>query len=493
MSNLDRIPPRPDATIEAIRAIGYSFETAIADIVDNAVPAASTEVDVVVHANGPETWCAVVDNGFGMTEEELREAMRIGSGGAERVRAENDLGRFGMGLKSAGFSQARRVTVLSKRENGPIHVRVWDLDVLRRQGDWDALKVASKVATEFAQSRLEGHGTVVFLEQLDGSLKLNDPSQSMQEVQRVVSASIVELVNHLSRVFGRFLSRSEGTRISVNGVRVEPWLPFVDHPATQEFPIEDIRVGGTSIRCRGYVVPHPEMMTDVDAIETERYRRDLFDSQGFYLYRKDRLIIGGTWLDGSSRKELETSLARIELDIPVELDRHWELTVDKTRFSPPRSVKPDLLRLSELVRGRSRAVYRSRGATRPTLTSRGREIVPLLEIGTRRGDNYARLNEKHPLVAQLLALPNRDLVRTFIGIANEAMSQLVTKHKPLDMGEQKDQTIPHEVRKGAELLFRQFAMQPDLTRREIREIMLSIEPFVRYPSVIDDLLGDLDD
>ena len=156
-------------------------------------------------------------------------------------------------------------------------------------------------------------------------------------------------------------------------------------------------------------------------------------------------------------------------------------------------MKPDLLRLSELVRGRSRAVYRSRGATRPTLTSRGREIVPLLEIGTRRGDNYARLNEKHPLVAQLLALPNRDLVRTFIGIANEAMSQLVTKHKPLDMGEQKDQTIPHEVRKGAELLFRQFAMQPDLTRREIREIMLSIEPFVRYPSVIDDLLGDLDD
>jgi hypothetical protein len=487
MSDVDRIPPRPEATIEAIRAIGYSFESAIADIIDNSLSAGSSNVQITLRSDDLDTFCAVADDGTGMNEDELREAMRIGSGGSRRVRLDSDLGRFGMGLKSAGFSQARRVSVFSKRLNGQVNTRVWDLDQLGTSDDWVALKVGSVNATQFAESQLEKSGTVVVLERLDGSLKLHEANLSSDEIQKVISSAIVELSTYLARVFGRLISRKNGPRLSINGHVVEPWLPFVEHSASQELPMEEIRVAGVVISCRSYVIPHPEMPSNLSSTERQIYLEQLFDSQGFYLYRKHRLICGGLWLDGRHHKEMETSLARIEIDVPVDLDRNWELTVDKTRFRPPKTVKDDLARLAELARGKSRRVYRSRGVSRPSQVSSGKARVPIVDIGTLRGETFARFNEAHPLVAQMLELPDRRLVRTFLGIANDAISQVVTKQSHNDSEISDTLPIPDEVRECARILFERFALQPHLSRSEIRGLMLSIDPFVNYPSVVEEL------
>jgi len=398
-----------------------------------------------------------------------------------------------MGLKSAGFSQARRVSVFSKREECELCVRVWDLDELGQIDDWMALKTASESATEFSKSRIQHHGTVVVLERLDGTLNIYDSDQSLDDLQKTISSVVIELEEHLSKVFGRFMSKSDRVRISINGTEIEPWSPFVEHSATQLLPTEDIRVGGVAISCRSYVIPHPEMLKEIDSADRESYRRQLFNSQGFYMYRKDRLICGGVWIDTRHHKELETSLARIEMDIPVELDRNWELTVDKTKFRPPRTVRDDLSRLAELVRGKSRNVYRSRGTSRPSSQVGRRNLVPLLEIGTRRGKSYTRLNEKHPLVLQLLEKPDTKLVRAFIGIFNEAVTQMVSRSSHTDSASSVSLQIPDEVRVCAELLYERLASQQNLKRYEIRDLLLSIEPFIHYPSVIDDLLGDQDE
>lgn len=493
MTEVDKIAPRPQATIEAIRSIGYSFATAIADIVDNSLPVNSSVVEVIVFADGYKSWCAVVDDGDGMSEEELREAMRLGSGGSKRIRKESDLGRFGIGLKSAGFSQARVVSVFSKRSGAASCVRAWDIDHLGTSEDWDAFRSASAIATNFAKERLGGHGTVVFLEKLDGSLKAYGTDSNPEEIQKSLNQEIIQLESHLSRVFGRYLTTHAGVSILLNGVKIVPWVPFYDHPATQELPEEDIFVRGHAIRCRGYVLPHPDMLVAKNAEEKNRYRDELYDAQGFYLYRKDRLITGATWLDSSHRRESETSLARLELEIPESLDDDWELTVDKTSFRPPRSSQGELKRVAELVRTRSRAVYRNRGVPKPVVSRRGSKVTPFIELGSHRGQNFARLNEDHPLIRQLLELPDRRLIRAFIGIANDSITRAIIKstHAPTDL--LSDLEIPKEVHECAVLLFEEYATHSQLRRSQIRDKLLSIDPFFNYPSVIDEIVGECND
>ncbi len=467
--------------------------TAIADIVDNSLPVNASLVEVLVYADGANTWCAVIDDGDGMSEEELREAMRLGSGGSTRIRKEADLGRFGIGLKSAGFSQARVVSVFSKRSGTPMSVRCWDIDHLGKSDDWEALKTASKTATEFAKQRLGEHGTIVFLEKLDGSLKMYPSDMDTEEARRILGQEISQLSIHLSRVFGKYLTINRGVKIRLNGVDVEPWSPFLDHPATQELPSEDIYVANVAIRCRAYVLPHPDMLIGATSEEKNRYRDELYDLQGFYLYRKDRLITGSTWLDTSHRRESETSLARIELEIPDALDGSWELTVDKASFRPPRASRTDLKRIAELTRSRSRAVYRNRGVAKP-VRQRGRaRVIPLIELGSQRGQSFARLNESHPLVQQLLELPNRQLVRAFIGVANDSITRAIGKGSSDPIDQPTDIEIPSEIRECAVFLFEKFAVQPDLTRRQIRDLMLSIDPFISYPSVVEEIVGQCDD
>jgi hypothetical protein len=235
------------------------------------------------------------------------------------------------------------------------------------------------------------------------------------------------------------------------------------------------------------------MLIGATSEEKNRYRDELYDLQGFYLYRKDRLITGSTWLDTSHRRESETSLARIELEIPDALDGSWELTVDKASFRPPRASRTDLKRIAELTRSRSRAVYRNRGVAKP-VRQRGRaRVIPLIELGSQRGQSFARLNESHPLVQQLLELPNRQLVRAFIGVANDSITRAIGKGSSDPIDQPTDIEIPSEIRECAVFLFEKFAVQPDLTRRQIRDLMLSIDPFISYPSVVEEIVGQCDD
>ena len=64
-----------------------------------------------------------------MTEGELLEAMRLGSRSPLEERAQSDLGRFGLGLKTASFSQCRVVTVVT-RVNGTTTSARWDLNYI---------------------------------------------------------------------------------------------------------------------------------------------------------------------------------------------------------------------------------------------------------------------------------------------------------------------------------------------------------------------------
>ena len=132
----EEAPPDPAATIETLGALGYSTESAVADLIDNSIAAGATRVDVILHWDGADSWCAVADNGRGMTGDELKQAMTIGSRDPVLPRDAADLGRFGFGLKTASFSQCRDLTVGSRKANQRIAYRTWDLDYVRAEGRW---------------------------------------------------------------------------------------------------------------------------------------------------------------------------------------------------------------------------------------------------------------------------------------------------------------------------------------------------------------------
>ena len=109
------IVPYAPVLVESTRSIGYSFETAVADIIDNSISAGATDIRVCFMSKDPQ-WLCIEDNGYGMTESELETAMRYGSHSPSDVRSKDDLGRFGLGLKTASLSQCRKITVMSKRD-----------------------------------------------------------------------------------------------------------------------------------------------------------------------------------------------------------------------------------------------------------------------------------------------------------------------------------------------------------------------------------------
>src|SRR5687768_16355260 len=103
----------PDARrhMRSLSDMGYDFAQAIADVVDNSIAAEATEVRIDIEFDGDESWVRIADNGAGMRPEVLKEAMRYG---ANREYDEDDLGKFGLGLKTASMSQCRRLTVASR-------------------------------------------------------------------------------------------------------------------------------------------------------------------------------------------------------------------------------------------------------------------------------------------------------------------------------------------------------------------------------------------
>ena len=353
-----RVVPYAPILIESTRSIGYSFEAAVADIIDNSISASASEVHVCFMSQEP-LWLCIEDNGWGMSVSELENAMRYGSQSSLEERSPNDLGRFGLGLKMASLSQCRKVTVITKKDD-VITAACWDLDFINKQGDW-ILKFYSdeEIKGLHGYSWLQNHssGTVVIWEQFD-RLK-----QGAAKVQKAFDEKIDVARKHVALVFHRFLSDENPTnRISIffNGESVKGIDPFLTkHPATQPLNEQVLRIDSSEIRVKPYVLPFLSKLSKKD-IDSIGGKDELRQQQGFYVYRNKRLIIWGTWFRLIKQNELG-KLARVRVDIPNSLDSIWEIDIKKSTASLPHFIKKNLVDIVENTVGRSERVYKYRG------------------------------------------------------------------------------------------------------------------------------------
>jgi hypothetical protein len=281
------IEPNASSMIEALRDIGYSLESAVADVIDNSISAAATRIDIRFGwENEKSPWIAILDNGHGMTESELVEAMRPGGKDPLAIRSSEDLGRFGLGLKTASFSQCRKVTVVSIYE-GVMSARQWDLDLVRAKNKWVLRNLKqAEIDSLPALSMLGTKGTMVLWQCLDRL----DLGSVESRVHQVMNERISSICEHVSLVFHRFISgepKYSKVVISVNNNPIEASDPFnARHPATMHLGEEPLKIDNETVTFRPYILPHHSR------VSSEEYER-LGGSEGYAIFfRANNKITG---------------------------------------------------------------------------------------------------------------------------------------------------------------------------------------------------------
>jgi hypothetical protein len=348
-----KLEPEPGILIESLRDIGYSFNSALADIIDNSITAGARRVSVYAIPSD-NFQVAIIDDGDGLFRDDLMQAMRLGSTDPRHDRKPNDLGRFGLGLKTASFSQCRRLTVASKC-NDATSVFIWDLDTVVANNEWTVIEPDDLGDVPFIEE-LSDSGTLVLWEKVDrvaGNKKITN-----MNYERVIS----EAQDYLALVFHRYLSGEQGLKrieICVNNRRLIPIDPFnVRNSATIQHPKEVVCPGVTM---QAFTLPHRsnyDRLTDYDKYGLPG---GYLKNQGVYLYRAKRLILYGTWF-GIAKKTALTQLARVKIDIDVNHDEEWKIDVKKVSAQLPEEVRKRLKQLISSIGAPSKKVYRRRGA-----------------------------------------------------------------------------------------------------------------------------------
>ena len=466
-----RVAPRASVLIESMRDIGYSLQTAVADVVDNSVTAGARTIELLADTHSAVPAIGILDNGIGMTEAELLEAMRPGTRSPLDSRAATDLGRFGLGLKTASFSQCRRLTVVTRR-NSTTSCAVWDLDTVAASDEW-FVEIPSLHATIPWVNKLNTNGTLVIWQKLDRLVNENAGDDRQNLVRQ-----IDEMTSHVEFVFHRFLSGAAGARrigISLNGRGLQPYDPFHSrHLATQFGQEESFMLDGQEIRIQPVTLPHHNK---VSAAEWNRYagREGYVKNQGFYLYRNRRLIVHGNWFGLAKQTEL-TKLTRVRIDIPNSLDAEWKIDVKKASAQPPAPVRERLRRIIDRIGASSRRIYTSRG--KRLVTDSRLPVWTKTQSGNRI---LYGLNADHPVFAGFVAELDPDTRHEFLKLIDLVVSTLPIDALFADMS-----TIPENVvaRPLEEEAFTQIIRSTYLVLRQrgiprdtVELMMSSAEPF----------------
>lgn len=393
----EEVPPDPPAMIESMRAFGYSLPDAIADLIDNSITAGATLVEITLHWDGADSWIRIVDDGTGMDAATLTNAMRLGSRNPKERRDPDDLGRFGLGLKTAAFSQAAALTVASRAKGSGLELRGWDLDHISSTGSWSLLMEETDGDRPAVEALGSGAvGTAVLLKRLDRLVGDADTEDERAKSHFLRLSEGVE--RHLGIVFHRFLEA--GLTIKVNGNPLQAWDPFLASlPATQVLPGERLPFAGEEVEVQPYVLPHHSSLS-AEAHRAAAGTRGWNQHQGFYIYRARRLLVAGDWLGLPFQKEEHYKLARIRVDLSNAMDREWQIDVRKATARIPRELRDELKRIADATRSRAAEAYRYRGKRIARQANVDRSFVWAARVN--RDTVEYRIDREHPLIAQAL-------------------------------------------------------------------------------------------
>ncbi len=409
-------PPKA-ALIESIRSIGYNFNSALADIIDNSISAKAKNVQINLVPHIPAI--VIVDDGEGMSPEQLDCAMDLGSKNPNEDRNAFDLGRFGLGLKSASFSQCRKLTVTSLKKGG-LSSMTWDLGVVEKQDKWLILENDDEHINNlpYVESlKKSRHGTIVMWEDFDRIKNSNG------DLANALQKSLNEAYEYLALVFHKFVSANQ-IKISICGNELAKKDPFLlNRPDTQKFKEDPLPVKNSKgeiclVTVKTYILPFPRNIS-VEERKLMGVNEDMRNQQGFYVYRSNRLIVWGTWLHMVGMNELYKN-ARVEVNIPNTLDDIWEVDIKKASATIPGVIRTPLMaHVKKAIEGSSR-VYKKRGENQ----SKEKGYQTIWNVSEERDTYDITINKDNPLIVQLKSELNAEQTAMFDTLIRDIESNL---------------------------------------------------------------------
>ncbi|WP_037586893.1 ATP-binding protein [Stenoxybacter acetivorans] len=472
-------PPLAAPLMESIRAIGYTAAMAVADVIDNSVSAAADEVDVLFVPSA-EPYLVILDNGYGMSLADLKNAMRYGSRNPQEGREGTDLGRFGLGLKTASLSQCRQLTVISK-QHGSVAACRWDLDYVQAQGNW-ALQILD--ATEWGKlphvaklSHLTS-GTLVLWQNLDRLV------ESGGDRQRLFSKAMDDVREHLRLVFHRYIegeAELQTLKLRMNGMALSAIDPLLRRRSARPMADEFLAIDDAKILVRPFLLPHVSQLSAAE-IKNLGGKEGLRQGQGFYVYRHKRLVIWATWFRMIGKAEL-SKLVRIQVDIPNNLDHLWALDIKKATAMPPALVREQLQGIIEKLAACSERSWTIRG--RKAVGDNNTVVWQRLQ--GREGGVYYQINRQHPMLAAWAGESGK------LSLSLEALLSMIESHLPLqqlhvDLNKESNTWQNRDIdEQMLENILKNLLGQSSDNRRksELLNKLAMAEPFNRCPKLIE--------
>jgi hypothetical protein len=420
-----KIEPRPGSILGSLRSIGYNLKTALSDIIDNSIAAQAKRVEIVNNDfnNNIDSleWIAIVDDGLGMTRNSMIKALTLGGEGIEQERNIQDLGRFGLGLKTASFSQCRKLTLISKKRNEGVNTLVFDLDHIMENG-WEVYSLNNhEILIDKIKERVENKAifdnenwTVVFWENLDKVQVVSIDS---------FYAELSKVRNHFELIYHKFKNKLE---IRLNGTIVNYWDPYATAISSQEKHYK-YSANNDTYSIKGHVLKHSSEFQNTREYKNQSLIGTFNQNQGFFVYRNERLIYRGSWL-GLFNKEHHYILGRVEINLSnkLESDLAWGVNISKSSVSIPRFAISDIRAECNSIRSEANNTFRFHGGVKKHTIRKNNaetEIQPIWNFeskGTKDGEKKQyKINIKHPLFDSFLKRVSDDI------LAQEEFKQII--------------------------------------------------------------------
>lgn len=478
----------PDAAslMTSARSFGnYDLPGALADLIDNSIKAHARKIAITCLFNSGDPLVSVLDNGSGMSQAELLAAMKPASTNPTSQRSADDLGRFGWGLKSASFSQCKRLTVVSSKD-GVLSGAVWDLDSVQ---DWSmGVLTGKEVDAAVGDDLKKQSGTQVSWSKCD---RLSEEGTINEEG---FNDRIAHARDRIALIFHRYLAGDVPNRksldISLNGQKIEGFDPFyASHDATQQLEREELKIDGKKIVIQPYILPHYSKIT-LSTYERLAGIEGFLRNQGFYVYRNYRLIISGEWFRLAKFGEL-SQLVRIKVDIPNSVDEVWKVTIDKTDAQLPAILRNRLKQIVDGLKKRAARVYRSKGGNLDLVKSE----ATMWSRHAKHGEIHYSINREHPLIAALLGTDDEQAQKAAVAVLDMIEQSFPVNsfgEDALKRMQDIHQTIsdPHEFRRQVEAAIPLLLHEAGGEFSNLEAILRVTEPFSRNWDAVAEILKE---
>lgn len=412
MTNFEDATPNPEFLIKSIAEQGYSLETSLADLMDNSISANANEIEVIIDTDSEPFTLFLADNGEGMDEDQLASNMQFPSKSPEIKRSDYDLGRFGLGMKTASFSQTRRLTVLSRKQGETKYSgRTWDVDFLRNNG-WkiiinseseidELLNQYQKLSQDFNNNFTDFEANTLVI--WKGLYKFENYLENKNRIQALKKEINEVTTDYLALVFHRFMEKSiNPLKIRINNSIIEPFNPFPEEEKDfRQIEPKQSQFRSDVIKIEGFVLPSRSINESSSGLSkwTTRFR-GLMDMEGIYIYRSDRIILFGGW-NGIVKKAPRLQLARLRVEVGNSVDHLLHLNVAKSQIVIPHELRLAFENYIDELKVEAEREFYNRGIRKFSGT-KSKDNVQLFERTASDKGSILEVNLNFPLIEALM-------------------------------------------------------------------------------------------